>query len=84
MVDGDVPDGRGGGQEGGTAHGALAIVDHRPVGVNGYYKLILLLDKRYNCLALIGRELLSFIACTIRKGVCNNRSPLVKGFMIQF
>ena len=44
--------------------------------VNGYYKLILWLDKRCNSLALIGQELLSCISCPIRVDVCNNRSPL--------
>ena len=47
------------------------------VGVNGYYKRILSLDKRYSSLALIGHELLICISCPIRVCVCNNRSPLL-------
>ena len=41
------------------------------VGVNGYHKLELWLDKKYNSLALIGRELLSCISCPIRRRVVN-------------
>ena len=46
------------------------------VGVVDYYILILWLDKRCNCLALIGQELLNCISGTIRVWVCNNRSFL--------
>ena len=45
--------------------------------MDGYYKLILWLDKRYNSVALIGRELLSFTSCPIRTGVCKYRPPLI-------
>ena len=42
--------------------------------MNGYYKLTLLLDKRYNSVALVQSEIGS---CT--SWVCNNRSPLSIG-----
>ena len=46
------------------------------VGLNGYYKRMPWLDKRYSSLALIGQELLSCFSCPIKVCVCNNRSPL--------
>ena len=46
--------------------------------MNGYYKCLLWLDKKYNSLALIGRELLSCISCPIRARVCNCRLLVVE------
>ena len=60
------------------AQGYISFCDTL-LGVDGYYKLILWLDKRYNSLALIWQELRSFISCPIRVWVCNNRSPLNGG-----
>ena len=49
------------------------------VGMNGYNKLILWLDNRYNSVALVQSELESCISCPIIILVYNNRSSLVCG-----
>ena len=47
-------------------------LSHQQLGMNGYYKLKLRLDKRYNTVALVQSELGTCSSCPFREGVFKN------------